>query len=98
VAYSWGDKYTERFSFKLDGNDVLGTASFLGVRRGIREGTLNGDRLLFSITQGVFDGDNQKDVVHRYRGKISGDVITFSILSEGADSDVPVEFTARRER
>lgn len=98
VTYSWGGKYTERFSFELDGNDVLGTASFLGVRRGIREGTLNGDRLLFSITQGVFDGDNQKEVVHRYRGKISGDVIAFSILSEGGDSDVPVEFTARRER
>jgi tetratricopeptide (TPR) repeat protein len=98
VTYSWGDKYTERFSFKLDGNDVLGTASFLGVRRGIREGTLNGDRLLFSITQGVFDGDNPKDVIHRYRGRISGDVIAFSILSEGGDSDVPVEFTARRER
>src|SRR5262245_7493224 len=35
VTYDWGAKYTERFVFKVDGDAVLGTASFLRVPRGI---------------------------------------------------------------
>jgi hypothetical protein len=99
VAYSWGGKYTERFSFTLDGDEVLGTASFLGVRRGIRDGTLSGDRVLFNTSTQEVSGDwqNPKDVVHHYRGRISGDLITFSMLSEDGSSNLPVEFTARRE-
>jgi hypothetical protein len=98
VAYEWGDKYTERFTFTLDGNDVLGTASFLGVRRGILEGTLDGDRVQFRTrTQEVLgDWNKPKDVVHRYRGRISGDTITFFMQSEGGVSSLPVEFTATR--
>jgi tetratricopeptide (TPR) repeat protein len=98
VTYPWGAKYTERFALKLDGNDVLGTASFLGVRRGILSGTLSGNRVTFQTrTQEVLgDFNNPKDVVHRYRGQISGDTIEFYMQSEGASSSEPVEFTARR--
>ncbi len=98
VTYDWGAKYTERFTFKLDGNEVLGTASFLGLRRGIVSGTLSGNSVLFQTrTQQVLgDWNNPKDVVHRYRGRISGDTITFYMQSEGGSPSLPVEFTAKR--
>ena len=98
VTYPWGAKYTERFALKLDGNDVLGTASFLGTRRGIVSGTLSGNRVQFETrTQEVLgDWNNPKNVVHRYRGTISGDTIEFYMQTEGASSSEPVEFTARR--
>jgi len=78
---------------------VLGTASFLGVRRGIQDGTLNGDRVLFSTTTQVCTGDcsDAKNLVHRYRGRISGDAITFSYTQiEEGRADAPIEFTAKR--
>jgi hypothetical protein len=98
VTYDWGDKYTERFKFKVDGQDVLGTASFLGSPRGIVEGTLKGDRVLFQIRTQTVIGDWNKpiDVVHRYRGTISGDTIAFYVQTEGGPSTLPVEFTATR--
>ncbi len=98
VTYDWGDKYTERFKFKVDGQDVLGTASFLGSPRGIVEGTLKGDRVLFQIHTQTVIGDWNKpiDVVHRYRGTVSGDTIAFYVQAEGGPSSLPVEFTARR--
>jgi TIR domain-containing protein len=98
VTYDWGDKYTERFSFNVDGDVVLGTASFLGVRRGIVDGSLQGERVVFQTrTQEVRgDFDNPVSVSHRYRGTITGDTIAFTMQSEGGSSSVPVEFTARR--
>ena len=99
VTYARNATHMERFTFKLDGNEVLGTASFLGVGRGIQDGTLNGDRVLFTTTTQVCTGDcsDAKNLEHRYRGRISGDVITFSYtqIQEGR-SDVPIEFTAKR--
>jgi hypothetical protein len=98
VTYDWGDKYTERFSFKVDGDAVLGTASFLGVRRGIVDGALQGKRVVFQTrTQEVRgDFDNPVSVSHRYRGTITGDTIAFTMQSEGGGSSVPLEFTATR--
>ena len=98
VTYAWGDKYTERFGFKVDGDQVLGTASFLGVPRGIVDGSLQGARVVFQTRTQEVRGDFDKPaaVSHRYRGTITGDTIAFTMQSEGGSSSVPVEFTARR--
>jgi hypothetical protein len=98
ITYDWGDKYTERFSFKVDGETVLGTASFLGVRRGIVDGSLKGEQVLFETRTQEVRGDfnNPVPVSHRYRGTITGDTIAFTMQSEGGSSSVPVEFTAMR--
>ena len=98
VTYDWGAKYTERFTFKVDGGAVVGTASFLGVRRGIVDGTVSGDQVAFETRTQEARGDfsNPVSVEHRYRGKISGDTIAFRMQTEGGSSGVPVEFTARR--
>lgn len=99
VTYSWGATHRERFSLKIDGGDVLGTASFLGVPRGIVRGTFADGRLAFETrTQEVVgDWNNPRDIVHRYRGTPAGEAIGFVMQSEGGSSDRPVEFTARRE-
>jgi tetratricopeptide (TPR) repeat protein len=99
VTYFRNSTHTENFRFKLDGNEVLGTASFLGTRRGILEGTLSGNRVLFKTRTQVCTGDcsDPKDLEHRYRGRIAGDVITFdySQIEDGVPG-VPIEFAAKR--
>jgi tetratricopeptide (TPR) repeat protein len=96
VTYSWGAKYSERFTFKLDGNDVFGTASFLRVRRGIQRGSLSGNSIQFQTQTEEISGDRTRTVTHRYRGTISGNIITFFMQSDGASSSEPIEFTANR--
>ena len=97
VAYDWGDKYTERFAFTVDGDAVSGTASFLGVRRGIVNGSLTDDRVAFDTRTEEITGDRDPvPVEHHYRGTITGDTIAFTMQSEGGSSTVPIEFTARR--
>jgi tetratricopeptide (TPR) repeat protein len=97
VKYDWGATHTERFSFKVDGNELLGTAGFLGAPRGIVNGTVNGDRLTFEFTTQILgDSTNAKDVRHRYRGKVTGDTIAFYAQND-SPSNVPVEFTATRD-
>jgi hypothetical protein len=98
VTYSWGATYMERFTFDVDDGDVLGTASFLGSDRGIVRGTVSGDSVRFETrTQEVVgDWDNPRDVIHRYRGRISGDTIAITMQTEGSTSDVPVKFTVTR--
>jgi hypothetical protein len=97
VTYDWGAKYTERFSFTLGGDAVIGTASFLRVPRGIVDGTLSGDRVVFETRTGEVSGDKTTDVVHRYRGRIAGDTIAFTMQMEGGSSSVPIQFSAKRD-
>jgi hypothetical protein len=98
VTYDWGAKYTERLSLKVDGHGVSGTASFLGVPRGITEGVLQDDRITFRTRTQEVAGDfsQAREVVHQYRGRVTGNTIAFTMQTEGGSSQVPVEFTATR--
>ena len=100
VTYDWQDaKYAETFTFGGNGDDVHGTASFLGTKRGIIEGKVRKDKLRFNTkTQEVLgDENNPRDVVHRYQGKVFRDEIQFILQTEGGFSDnMPIEFTARK--
>jgi hypothetical protein len=97
VTYDWGAKYTERLSLTVDGREVSGTASFLGVARGITTGTIEGDRLTFETRTQEVGGDSpSRDVIHHYRGRINGDAIAFTMQTDGGSSQAPAEFTAVR--
>jgi hypothetical protein len=101
VTYDWNNaKYTETFTFGGDGEEVYGTASFLRRRRGILEGKVRKDKLEFVTKTREVSGagwNNQKDAVHRYRGKVFRDEIKFIMQTEGGFSEhVPIEFTARK--
>lgn len=98
VTYDWGAKFAERFSFTVDGGAVIGSASFLRVPRGIVDGTLTGDRVAFETHTQEASGDRTSDIVHRYRGTIVGDTISFTMQSEGGSSSgVPIQFSAKRD-
>ncbi len=49
VRYDWGDKYTEAFFFQPEGSKLFGTASFLGAKRGIEEGKIEGETISFFV-------------------------------------------------
>lgn len=95
VKYEWGATYTERFEFVVDGTELTGTASFLGVPRAFVTGNVEGDRLTFETrTQEV--GAETRDVRHRYRGRIAGDAIELSMQSLGGSSNALTAFTIKR--
>lgn len=100
VTYDWANaRYVEKFAFSGEGDEVHGTASFLGTKRGILEGSIKKDGLRFvTRTQEVLkDWDNPRDVVHRYRGKLVGNEIKFIMQTEGGYSEhIPIEFIARK--
>jgi hypothetical protein len=92
VAYGWGVTATERFRLRIDGGTVAGTASFLGVPRGILDGRLDGDSIVFRTP--IEGGAGSPAFSNGYRGRVEGDEIRF-VLQDDRGSP-PVEFTARR--
>lgn len=99
VKYDWGDTHRESFELNYDGAEVLGTASYLGVKRAVFDGQLTGNRLSFitRTRQTLSSGDTVRDVVHHYTGVVDGDRIEFTLRSEGGYTEhVPVRFAALR--
>ena len=100
VTYDWPNaKYVEKFIFDGDDEELFGTASFLQRKRSILDGTVDRERVRFiTRTMEVLrDPDNPKESVHRYRGRIAGDEIRFTMQTEGGYSEhIPIEFVARR--
>ena len=99
VDYDWPNAhYVERFEFTGKGAELNGSASFLRVPRGVLEGSVGPDGLRF-ITRSAETGGggSETTTVHRYRGRVSGGEIRFTMQTEGGSSaHVPVEFVARR--
>lgn len=101
VTYDWPNaRYVEKFAFQGEGDEVYGTASFLGRKRGILEGRITKNGLRFITRTREFlggDSKNPKNVVHRYRGQFLGNKIKFIMQSEGGYAEhIPVEFTAKK--
>jgi hypothetical protein len=101
VTYDWPNaRYVEKFDFRGTGDEVYGTASFLGRKKGILEGSIRRNGLRFiTRTQEVLgrDSKNAKDVVHRYRGEFLGTEINFIMQTEGGYSEhIPIEFIAKK--
>ncbi len=95
VEYDWQNaRYLERFEFSGSGNELAGSASFLGVPRGVLEGSVHADALHFVTRTEELGG---AATVHRYAGRLAGDEIRFTLQTEGgASPHVAVEFVARR--
>ena len=98
VSYGWPNAhYVERFDLRGDATELQGTASFLGVPRGVLEGRVDANELRFvTRTNEVADGVS-RELVHRYAGRRAGSEIRFVMQTEGGSSSHgPVEFIARR--
>jgi hypothetical protein len=100
VTYDWPNaRYSERFVFSGEGDELQGSASFLGVARGALEGRVDaaGLRFVTRTSESTGAGGSGTETVHRYRGRLAGDEIRFVMQTEGGSSaHVPVEFVARR--
>ena len=72
-----------------------GSASFLGVPRGMLRGKVEtSGRLSFETSTSEQGG---VETLHRYSGHLVGDEISFVMQTEGGSTPhVPVEFVARR--
>jgi hypothetical protein len=82
VAYSWGERATERFRLRTDRDVVAGTASFLGFPRGILDGRLDGDRVTFRTR--IEAGPGSPEFSNGYRGQIDRDQIASSSRTTAA--------------
>ncbi len=97
VRYGWGAEHEETFRITVDGEALIGTATFLGVPRGIEEGRIEGDGLVFLTRTRSEMGEESREVVHRYRATGGGQELSFVLQSSGGfDTNVPVSFVAHR--
>jgi hypothetical protein len=97
IVYDSGNAHSETFKFVRHGHEVRGSASFLGAAKRIREGVIEGNRLTFATKTKESVGTESQNALHHYTGLVSGDEITFSMLTDGGlSSHAPIEFKALR--
>jgi hypothetical protein len=75
VTYSWGAKYNEAFFFQPEGGKLFGTASFLGAKRGIEEGKVEGQSISFYARYEEVSGGESRERKNYYWGKQNGNEI-----------------------
>lgn len=98
VTYPDGASFEERFTFDVRGRQLSGTASMRGYgnRRGIMDGSVDGNRLSFRTTGQVqLSLFTVRDVTYLYQGLLEGDTLRFSVVEEGS-GDPAFGFTSRR--
>lgn len=83
ATYDRGLVHDERFEFRLTGRDVTGHASYMGVRRAIEDGRLDGDRLSFHTRSRERVGNEQYELRHEYLGLVGTDSIRFTMETSG---------------
>ena len=103
VKYDWGDTYHELFDFEVSGQQLSGTAGFLGSPKGkgrpIWDGKIAGDQISFMTkTLTSLSGDEKTyEDKHYYKGTVKGDVIDFTLVTDSSvEQHTPVHFTANR--
>ena len=103
VKYDWGDTYHDWFDFEVDGQELSGTAGFLGTRKKqglpIWDGKIAGDRISFTTKSPTrISGDDKTyEDKHYYKGTVKGDTIDFTMVTDSSiESHSPIHFTANR--
>lgn len=98
VLYEWDRrKVTERFRFNSLAGALTGSASFLGVPRGILSVEAQGNSIAFETRTRGSIGEKEIEFVHRYRGEVDGDRMRMVMQTVGGyETGVPREFVARR--
>ena len=97
VRYDFGVQHSEAFVLRLTDGRLSGTASFLGVPRGIVDGRVAGSSVSFTTRTEETAGGDSRQTEHQYGGTYSGDELRLSMQTSGGfSSHVPVDFVARR--
>ena len=95
VAYPWNASHAETFELRVEDGRIYGRASYLGVPRGIEEGTVSGDRVSFFTRAEEMIGSETRAYRNRYDGRVAPRGIQF-VLQDDRGTE-PVEFTAVRK-
>jgi hypothetical protein len=95
VKYSWGDRYNEQFLFQPEGAKLFGTASFLGVKRGIEEGRIDGENFSFFVRFQEMSGDTTTDHKNYYWGKLEGNQIRIRLQDDRGSP--PVDWVLQKK-
>ena len=94
VIYPWGEKHNEEFFFQPEGDKLFGSASFLGMKRGIEDGKIDGDKLSFFVR---FDeGSGAQTLQHKnyYWGQIADSRLSMRL--QDSRGNPPVDFILRK--
>lgn len=97
LHYDWeAAPRSERFVFAGERHALTGTATFLGVSRGLLDSSVDRAGLRFSTRTGEMGGGGEQ--VHRYTGRLADDGrLHFVMQTEGGTgTHVPIEFVATR--
>jgi TIR domain len=71
VTYPWDAKYTEPFFFQPEGDKLFGTASFLGAKRGIEDGKIEGENISFFVRFEEYSSGATSQHRNYYWGKLN---------------------------
>jgi len=94
ITYGWGAKHTEWFFFQPEGNRLFGTAGFLGTKRGIEEGKIEGDSIFFFIRYEEVSGGDKRERKNYYSGKLNGKEILMRMQDDRGNP--PVQWILKR--
>jgi len=95
VTYSWGDRYNEQFLFQPEGLKLFGTASFLGVKRGIEEGRIDGGSFSFFIRFQEMSSATTSEHKSYYWGKLEGNEIRIRMQDDRGNP--AIEWTLQKK-
>lgn len=90
VTYPSGAAYNERFMFHAERAALYGTASILGVGRGIEEGRIEGDGIYFSVRYQETAGALTVERRNRYAGALAGGELLMRLQDDKGNP--PVDF------
>lgn len=94
VIYPSGDKYNEEFFFQPEGEKLFGTVSFLGVKHGVEEGRVDGDKVSFFIR--FNERSRDQSVQHKvyYWGQIAGGQVAMRL--QDSRGNPPSDFVLKK--
>ena len=95
VTYSWGEVHEERFAFRVDGDRLTGTVSYLGHQRGFVEGRVRGNQISFVVLLQELIGNETRSYQTTYNGVVVGDGIRFQVADDRGNP--PTEFLAVKD-
>jgi hypothetical protein len=94
VTYSWGEQFKEEFFFQQENGKLFGNASFLGARRGIEEGKVEGENILFFVRFQEVSGGTTTEHKNTYWGRLTGEKIQMRLQDDRGNP--PVEFVLNK--
>jgi hypothetical protein len=97
VTYPWGAKYQEEFFFTPEGTVLFGTASFIGIKRGIEEGRIAGETLSFKVRFEETSSGGTRLGTNRYEGNLRGDKLLIKFLDEAGSPPVEIALTRQTD-